>query len=155
MPAACVIAFSILCVPWNDQGVRVMSSGFGQSVVVQAEAGDVSLEYWSDNIFDGGWDSAARICRGDRCIEYRREDKANQTLFMIRGADCDLGRRLLVTSRTAAGRDHLLATFAVIPPHGERKDAIPLAALSEQRPLAVLHEDPTRDRPPGDLECSD
>lgn len=153
MPAACVIAFSILCVPWDEQRVRVMSTGFGQSVAIEAEAGDVSLEYWSDNVFDRGWDTAARTCQAGRCIEYRREDQANQTLFMIRGADCDLGRRLLITSRTTAGRDRLLAELSLIPPHGERKDAIPLAALSERRTLDLPRGAPGR--PPSDLECSD
>lgn len=155
MPAACIIAFSILCVPWAEQHARVFSSSFGQSVTIETEAGDVSLEYWSDNIFDRGWESAGRSCHDGRCIEYRRQDGPNQALFMIRGADCDLGRRLLVTSQTAAGRDRLLAAFSVIPPHGGRKDAIPLAVLTERRPLVLPREDRMRAQPPSDLACSD
>lgn len=137
MPA-CVIAFSILCVPWAESNARIFASSFGESAVIETAEGDVSVEYWSDEMAAGGWENASRLCRDGRCISYRREDNGPQTLFLIRRAGCDLGRRVLVTSRTTAGRDRLLAAFAVVPPGGQRADAVSLAELNERRPVAAL-----------------
>jgi len=153
MPA-CVIAFSILCVPWAEASVRVFASSFGESAAIETAHGDVSVEHWSDEMAAGGWDAAARLCRpdpaGERCIAYRRQDDGPQTLFLIRRAGCDLGRRILVTSRSAAGRDRLLAAFSVIPPGGSRDDAVPLADLAERRNVTALPRVPS----PG-LDCTD
>jgi len=150
MPVACAIAFSILCSPWGEAQARVFSTTFGESVSITTEAGEVSLEVWSHDAAATDWSGAARLCREGRCIQYRRRDNGPQTLFLLRGADCDVGRRLLVSSTTLAGRNALLAAFSVIPPHGERRDAIPLAALIERASI-----EPPKALPTGDLACAD
>ena len=118
--------------------------------MVRTADGDVSLEYWSDEMPAGGWAGAARLCRGGLCLEYRRQDDGPQSLFLIRRAGCDLGRRVLVTSLSVASRDHLLATFGVIPPGGGRTDAMALAELTDRRPLPAA-----RSGPPPALACTD
>ena len=129
----CLIVVASICLP-SAANIKVTDSVIARSAHVGGAWGSVIVTHSNDFIEAYDWPSVGKYCGEAGCVQNARRDREDRSgfsaEFVIRGHDCDRGRRVEIHARTAIGLGAVLSQMRVVPEHATVSEAVPLSVLT-------------------------